>query len=233
MLAVKTGADKEADMDGGQSAKQLRIDFVSDVVCPWCVIGLKGLEKALENLKGTVDATIELQPFELNPGMPKEGQNVAEHVAQKFGGQTAQLDAARDAIKARAADLGFNMAMKEDSRIYNSFDAHRLLHWAGTQGRQAALKHALFETYFTHNRNPGDPEVLAEAAAAAGLDPAEAREVLTSGRYADEVRQTEEAWRAAGINSVPAVVVNQRYLISGGQPPETFEQALRQIADQA
>ena len=90
-----------------------------------------------------------------------------------------------------------------------------------------------FETYFTHNRNPSDPEVLAEAAAAAGLDPSEAREVLTSGRYADEVRRTEEAWRAAGINSVPAVVVNQRYLISGGQPPETFEQALRQIADQA
>src|ERR1700760_817042 len=151
-------------MDGGQTPKPMQIDFVSDVVCPWCVIGLKGLEKALENLKGTVEATVALQPFELNPGMAKEGQNVAEHVAQKFGGQTAQLNQARDAIKARAADLGFTMAMKEDSRIYNSFDAHRLLHWAGLKGKAVELKLALFEAYFTDSANISDPDVLAARA---------------------------------------------------------------------
>jgi predicted DsbA family dithiol-disulfide isomerase len=197
------------------------------------VIGLGGLEQALERLKGEVEAEIRFQPFELDPSLPPEGMNKVENLARKYGSSREQIAANREAIKARAAAVGFTMAQDDDSRVYNTFDAHRLLHWAGTQGRQAALKHALFETYFTHNRNPSDPEVLAEAAAAAGLDPSEAREVLTSGRYADEVRQTEEAWRAAGINSVPAVVVNQRYLISGGQPPETFEQALRQIADQA
>ena len=220
-------------MDGGQSHKAMRIDFVSDVVCPWCVIGLKGLEKALENLKGAVDATVELQPFELNPDMPREGQNVAEHVAQKFGGRTAQLDAARDAIKARAADLGFTMAMKEDSRIYNSFDAHRLLHWAGLKGKQVALKLALFEAYFTDSANISDPEVLAARAESVGLDPAEAREVLASGAYRNEVLAAEDMWRRAGISSVPSVIVNRKYLISGGQPAAVFEETLRRIAAEA
>jgi len=220
-------------MDGGQAPKPMQIDFVSDVVCPWCVIGLKGLEKALENLKGTVDATVALQPFELNPDMPREGQDVAEHVAQKFGGQTAQLDAARDAIKVRAADLGFTMAMKEDSRIYNSFDAHRLLHWAGLQGKGVELKLALFEAYFTDGANITDPDVLAAKAESVGLDSVEAREVLTSGRYTQEVRAAEETWRRAGINSVPSVIVNRKYLISGGQPAAAFEEALRRIAAEA
>jgi predicted DsbA family dithiol-disulfide isomerase len=220
-------------MDGGQEPKALRIDFVSDVVCPWCVIGLKGLEKALENLKGTVDATIELQPFELNPGMPTEGQHVAEHVAQKFGGQTAQLDAARDAIKSRAADLGFTMAMKEDSRIYNSFDAHRLLHWAGLKGKGVELKLALFEAYFTDGANITDPDVLAAGAESVGLDPAEAREVLISGAYKAEVLAAEDMWKRAGISSVPSVIVNRKYLISGGQPAQVFEETLRRIAAEA
>jgi predicted DsbA family dithiol-disulfide isomerase len=225
-------------MDGGQSSKepapkQLRIDFVSDVVCPWCVIGLKGLEKALEKLKGTVDATVELQPFELNPGMPKEGQGVAEHVAQKFGGETAQLNQARDAIKARAADLGFTMAMKEDSRIYNSFDAHRLLHWAGLKGKGVELKLALFEAYFTDSANISDPDVLAARAESVGLDPAEAREILASGAYKAEVLAAEDMWKRSGISSVPSVIVNRKYLISGGQPAEVFEQTLRKIAAEA
>jgi predicted DsbA family dithiol-disulfide isomerase len=220
-------------MDGGQAPKAMRIDFVSDVVCPWCMIGLKGLEKALNSLEGVIDPKIELQPFELNPEMPREGQNVAEHVAQKFGGQTAQLSAARDAIKARAADLGFTMAMKEDSRIYNSFDAHRLLHWAGLKGKQVELKHALFEAYFTESANISDPDVLAAKAESVGLDPAEARDVLASGAYRDEVLAAEDMWRRAGINSVPSVIVNRKYLISGGQPAAVFEETLRRIAAEA
>jgi predicted DsbA family dithiol-disulfide isomerase len=220
-------------MDGGQTPQPMQIDFVSDVVCPWCVIGLKGLEKALENLKGMVDATVALQPFELNPDMPKEGQGVAEHVVQKFGGQTAQLDAARDAIKARAADLGFTMAMREDSRIYNSFDAHRLLHWAELKGKGVALKLALFGAYFTDGANIGDADVLAGLAESVGLDPAEAREVLASGRYAQEVRAAEDTWRRAGINAVPSGIVNRKYRISGGQPAAAYEETLRRIAAEA
>jgi predicted DsbA family dithiol-disulfide isomerase len=214
-------------------AKRLDIDFVSDVSCPWCVIGLGGLEQALERLKGEVEAEIRFQPFELDAALPPDGVNKVENLAKKYGSSREQIAANREAIKARAAALGFTMAQDDESRVYNTFDAHRLLHWAGTQGRQAALKHALFEAYFTHNRNPSDPEVLVQAAADAGLDPLGAREVLTSGRYADAVREAEESWRKAGITSVPAIVVNQRYLISGGQPPEVFEEALRQIAAEA
>jgi predicted DsbA family dithiol-disulfide isomerase len=213
--------------------KPMQIDFVSDVVCPWCVIGLKGLEQALAKLTDVIEPHIQLQPFELNPDMPKEGQDVAEHVAQKFGGATEQLTAARDAIKTRAAGLGFTMAMKEDSRIYNSFDAHRLIHWAGLKGKQVAMKHALFEAYFTEGANITDPDVLAAKAEAAGLDAGEAREVLSTGKYADEVRAAEETWRRAGITSVPSVIVNRKYLISGGQPAAVFEESLRKIAAEA
>ena len=213
--------------------KPLKIDFVSDVSCPWCVIGLGGLETALQRLDGVVEADIHFQPFELNPSMPPEGQNIVEHITGKYGSTREQSAANREAIKARAAGVGFAMATSEDSRIYNTFDAHRLLHWAGIVGGQAALKHALFEAYFTLGQNMSDPAVLAAAAEKAGLDGSAAREVLASGRYAEEVRAAERRWQAAGINSVPAVVINDRYLISGGQPPEAFEQALRSIAAEA
>jgi predicted DsbA family dithiol-disulfide isomerase len=122
------------------------------------------------------------------------------------------------------------MMTDDESRIYNTFDAHRLLHWAGIVGGQTRLKHALFDAYFTQGQSPADHDVLVAAAGSAGLDPAEARDVLTSGRYGQDVREAERLWQAAGINSVPAVVVNDRYLISGGQPAAAFEQALRAIA---
>ena len=210
-------------------AQPMQIDFVSDIVCPWCVIGLRGLERALAKLTDIIEPHIQLQPFELNPTMPRDGQDVAEHVAQKFGGATAQLSAARDAIKIRAADLGFTIVMKEDSRIYNSFDAHRLLHWAGLAGKQVALKHALFEAYFTEGANIADMDLLVAKAESVGLDPVQAREVLETGRYTDEVRAAEENWRRAGISSVPSVIVNRKYLISGGQPAAVFEESLRKI----
>jgi predicted DsbA family dithiol-disulfide isomerase len=213
--------------------KPVEIDFVSDVVCPWCVIGLRELETALARLTDLVEPAIRLQPFELNPSMPREGQNVAEHLVQKFGRTLDQSSGIRQALQARAQAVGFTMAMNDDSRVYNSFDAHRLLHWAGLKDRQVALKHALFEAYFTLNQNIADPEVLVAKAESAGLDGAEAREVLSSGRYTEEVRAAEQAWLDAGINSVPSIVIDRKYLISGGQTADVFEQALRRIAAEA
>jgi predicted DsbA family dithiol-disulfide isomerase len=214
-------------------AQPMTIDFVSDVSCPWCIIGLRGLEEALARTGDVVDAEIRFQPFELNPDMPPEGQNIGEHIAQKYGSTHEQMAETRAMIRTRAAALGFTMATSDQSRIYNTFDAHRLLHWAELEGRQAALKHALFEAYFTEGKSPADHTVLVAAAEKAGLDGAVAHAVLASGRYAEDVRQAEDLWRSRGINAVPAVVINGRYLISGGQPPEAFEQALRQIAAQA
>ncbi|WP_129792716.1 DsbA family oxidoreductase [Sphingosinicella sp. CPCC 101087] len=208
----------------------LKIDFVSDVSCPWCIIGLRGLEEGLDRASDVVRGEIVFQPFELNPGMPPEGQNIVEHVAQKYGSSQAQAAESRKMIGEKAAGVGFTIALSEDSRIYNTFDAHRLLHWARESGHQKALKVALFEAYFTHGLDPSDAEVLAAAAEKAGLEPAAAREVLASGRYAQAVRDAERLWQSRGISAVPAVVIEDKYLISGGQPPEAFEKALRSIA---
>ena len=210
--------------------KHMQIDFVSDVSCPWCVIGLKGLEQALANIGDLAEADIRFQPFELNPQMPAEGQDISEHIQQKYGSTPEQSAANRTMIRERAAELGFKMAMSEGTRIYNTFDAHRLLHWAALKGRQLELKHALFEAYFTYGHNPGDTEVLVGAAEKAGLDGAAARDVLTSGQYAEQVRDDERLWQSQGVFAVPAVIINRKYLISGGHPPEAFERALRNIA---
>ena len=207
----------------------LRIDFVSDVSCPWCVIGLKSLEQALAKLDGTVQADIHFQPFELNANMPPEGEDVGEHIARKYGSTPEQMAQSREAIRARGEQLGFTFAMDKRGRIYNTFDAHRLLHWAGLQGRQKALKMALFDAYFTQGKDPSSHAVLLQVAGDVGLDTAKAAEVLASDAYADEVRAQERFYQQNGINSVPAVIINERHLISGGQPPEVFEQALRQI----
>ena len=209
---------------------QMKIDFVSDVVCPWCAIGLKSLETALQRLQGQVNAELHFQPFELNPQMGSEGQDIAEHLGQKYGIDAQQIERNQDHIRQRGASVGFRFEMGKRSRIYNTFDAHRLLHWAELEGRQRPLKHALLEAYFTHGKNPSDHEVLVQLAAEAGLDATRAREVLASGAYADDVKQRERFYLDHGIHSVPAVIVNDRHLISGGQPPEVFEQALQQIA---
>ncbi len=210
--------------------RDVTIDFVSDVVCPWCVIGLRSLETALARAADVVTAEIRFHPFELNPAMPPEGENIVEHIGRKYGATPEQSAGTRAMIRERAAEFGFTMAMTDDSRIYNTFDAHRLLHWAGIAGDQRALKLALFTAYFTEGRNPGDRAVLLAAAEQAGLDAGEAAHVLDTGLYAEEVRAEEALWQSRGINAVPAIVLDGRYLISGGQPPEAFEQALRQIA---
>jgi predicted DsbA family dithiol-disulfide isomerase len=208
----------------------MRIDFVSDVSCPWCVIGLKSLETALSRLGDAVSAELHFQPFELNPGMAPAGQDIGEHLAQKYGSTAAQVESNREAIRARGAQVGFTFRMERRGRIYNTFDAHRLLHWAELEGRQTALKHALFEAYFSDGRNPADHEVLIDLAQRVGLDAARARAILSSDAYAEDVRAQERFYLDRGIHSVPAIIVNQRHLISGGQPAEVFEQALRQIA---
>ncbi|MBC7522244.1 MAG: DsbA family oxidoreductase [Sandarakinorhabdus sp.] len=210
----------------------MRIDFVSDVVCPWCVIGLKSLEQALANAADVVEAEIHFQPFELNPDMPREGQNVAEHIAQKYGADPERSKGTRDLIRSSAAALGFAMNSGSESRIWNTFDCHRLLHWAGTQGRQAELKMALFTAHFTDGKNLGDTQVLVDAAAAAGLEGAAAREILETGAYINDVRRDEQYWREQGISAVPAIVIDRKYLISGGQPVAAFEKALRSIASE-
>jgi len=212
-------------------ARRMKIDFVSDVVCPWCVIGLRGLEQALERTGDAVSAEIHFQPFELNPDMAPEGEDVVAHIQRKYGSTPDQAAANREVIRERAASLGFTMpGLNQDRRIYNTFDAHRLLHWAELEGKQSALKHALFRAYFTEGRDPSDHDVLIALAAEAGLDSDAARDVLESGRYAPEVRDAEHLWQSRGIHAVPAVIIDGKYLIQGGQPPEAFEQALRQIA---
>jgi predicted DsbA family dithiol-disulfide isomerase len=210
--------------------QHLKIDFVSDVACPWCVIGLRGLEQALDNAADAVAADITFQPFELNPGMPVGGQNLGEHIAEKYGSTAEQSAASRAMIRSRGAEVGFTFNMSDESRIYNTFDAHRLLHWAGTFGRQRELKHSLFTANFTDGANVSDHGVLVDAAVAAGLDEDQAREVLASGRYSETVRDAERDWISRGIRSVPAIVINGTWLISGGQPAGAFEQALRAIA---
>lgn len=216
---------------------KLKIDFVSDVSCPWCVIGLKSLDQALARVGSDVSAELHFQPFELNPGMAPQGQEITEHITQKYGITPAQAHANRENIRARGAEVGFKFSAADEpgggrNRIYNTFDAHRLLHWAELQGadKQRALKEALFTAYFTHGESPGSHEVLARVAGEVGLDVARAREILASGTYANEVREREQFYLTQGIHSVPAIIINERHLISGGQPAEVFEQALRQIA---
>jgi predicted DsbA family dithiol-disulfide isomerase len=209
---------------------RVTIDFVSDVSCPWCVIGLKALEQAVANMTEEIEAEIRFQPFELNPQMPPEGQDLDEHLLQKYGATPEQFAGTRQAIRERGEELGFEFRMDRRNRIYNTFDAHRLLHWAEEEGRQLELKHALFRVYFTEGENPGDHEVLVRVAGDVGLDAARAAEILASDDYADEVRAREEHFHALGIQAVPAVIVNEKYLIQGGQPAAVFEQALREIA---
>ena len=210
----------------------LKIDFVSDIACPWCAIGLAALEQALARSQDAVQATLHFQPFELNPGMPPEGEDLTEHLTRKYGSTPAQQTQIQATIRARGAAAGFAFKPEGRGRIVNTFDAHRLLHWAGLQGEapQLALKRALLAAYHGRGERVDQPDVLLAAVRAAGLDEARASAILAGDEYADAVRAAEHEWIQAGIQSVPAVVINDRHLISGGQPAEVFEQALRQLA---
>jgi len=209
----------------------LDIQFISDVMCPWCVVGLGNLNQALEQLNDTVDATVTFQPFELNPNMPAEGQNLTEHITEKYGISKAQSEQNRAMIQARGKELDFDFNFTDESRIRNSFDAHRLLHWAGLEGKQAELKAALFKAHFTHNQNINDYSTLAHLAASVNLDPAAAKGILENGHFAEEVREQEALWQQNGISSVPTVIINNKYAISGGQPADVFKNAIEEILD--
>lgn len=214
----------------------LKIDFVSDVACPWCAVGLGALEQALQRLQGTVSADLHFQPFELNPQMPPEGQDITEHLTQKYGSTPEKQAEIRELIRQRGAEVGFEFRREGRGRVWNTFDAHRLLLLAereGLPGQQLALKKALLAAYHGRGDNPSSHEVLQALAASVGLDAARVSAVLSSNELADEVREQARFYLQAGIRSVPAVVINDRHLISGGQPTEVFEQALRQIAAEA
>ena len=186
---------------------RLRIDFVSDVVCPWCAIGLASLEQALERVRGEVEADIHFQPFELNPQLPAEGEDAAGHLQRKYGMSAEQAASNQQAIVDRGAALGFTFDMARRSRIYNTFDAHRLLHWAGAEGRQRELKHALLRAYFTDGRDVSNRDTLVQLAGDTGLDAERARTVLESGEFTDEVRADEDFFIQAGIRGVPAIII--------------------------
>jgi predicted DsbA family dithiol-disulfide isomerase len=220
----------------------MKIDFVSDVSCPWCAVGLASLQTALARLDGVVQAELTFQPFELNPHMVPEGEDTTEHLTKKYGSTPEQAAATRETIRSRGAEVGFTFNLDKRSRIYNTFDAHRLLHWAHLQSSpqtqreslthspQGALKQALLTAYLTNGENPSDHTVLLRLVGEVGLDVTRAKAILDSEEYAAEVRAQEHFYTSQGIHSVPAVIINDRHLISGGQPPEVFEQALRQIA---
>ncbi len=212
----------------------LKIDFVSDISCPWCAIGLAALERALANVQAEVTAQIHVQPFELNPQMPEGGQDIGEHLTQKYGSTPEQQAQIRDTIRQRGEAVGFEFNPAGRGRIYNTFDAHRLLHWAGLQSAaiQLALKKALLVACHTHSQDMASHTVLLAAVAQLGLDTQRAQAILASDEFAADVRAAEAFYTSQGIHSVPAVIINDRHLISGGQPVEVFEQALRQIAAQ-
>lgn len=212
------------------STKPLKIDFVSDVACPWCAVGLSALRGALDELKGEVQAELHFQPFELNPDMGPEGEDTMEHLARKYGASPDQLRQNQRTIAERGAQEGFTFDLDRRTRVVNTFNAHRLLHWAGLEGKQEALKMTLLRAYFTHGQDPSNTEVLAAAVTEAGLDADRARAILASNEYADEVRQAEHHFMSLGIHSVPAVIINDRHLIQGGQPKAVFADALRQLA---
>lgn len=214
----------------------LKIDFVSDVSCPWCAVGLGALEEALGKLQGEVSAELHFQPFELNPKMGAEGQDIGEHLTQKYGSTAAQQVQIRETIRARGAEVGFVFNPEGRGRIWNTFDAHRLLHWAsleGAAGQQHALKKALLAACHTRSEAMGDHAVLLGCVREVGLAEARAQAILASDEFVQAVREREGFYTSVGIHSVPAVIVNDRHLISGGQPAAVFEQALRQIASEA
>lgn len=211
----------------------LSVDIVSDVVCPWCIVGYKQFEKALATKPGQFDLSVHWQPFELNPQMPPEGQNLREHLAEKAGITPQQSQAARERLTAMGESLGFEFGFSDDMRVANTFRAHQLLHWAGEtneSGQQTALKLALFGAYFTRGQNISDVDVLVAAAVQAGLPESEAREVLKDERYAKAVRTGEKLWLDRDIRGVPAFIFNQRYSVMGAQDADSFIRVLDKLA---
>jgi predicted DsbA family dithiol-disulfide isomerase len=206
----------------------LDIAFVSDIACPWCAIGLASLDKALSRLGGELDAKVTFEPFELNPDMAAEGADVVTYLARKYGRTPEQIAQAQARIRESGAAVGFTFGKR--NQVWNTLDAHRLLHWAQLEGRGGELKRALLQAYHGEGRNPGAKDVLIDLAGKVGLDVERATAILESDEYTAEVRERERLWQRRGVSGVPFVLVNDTYAIEGAQSPETFEQALREIA---
>lgn len=213
--------------------QSIQIDVVSDVVCPWCAIGYKNLEFALGNLGDDVQAELVWHAFELNPDTPAQGENLRTHLMAKYGMTEAQSEENRRRITEMGAQAGFTFNFTDDIRTYDTFDCHRLLSWARGSGHQTDLKLALFEAYFTRGRELNDAETLLDAVEQAGLDREAAREVLRSNAHGDDVRAEQEHYRQLGVRSVPTFIINGKYAMTGGQPPQAFEQALRRVLEEA
>lgn len=211
------------------SAQPLRIDIVSDVVCPWCVIGYRQLAEALKQTNTAHE--IHWHPFELNPNMPSDGQNMREHIMEKYGSSKEESNASRTRLTEAGSEVGFEFNFDDDTRMHNTFNLHQLLHWANQQGRMHDLKQALFTAHFTDGRNISDHGVLADIASEIGLDRHQALAVLEDQRFAQEVREAEQHWQQQGIQSVPAVIFNERHLVSGAQGVENFTSILEQLSE--
>jgi len=210
--------------------RTVSIDFVSDVMCPWCALGAVALQQAIANLAGEVAVELTFKPFELNPDMPPEGENAVEHMMRKYGRTLAEVTARNVMVIDRGNALGFTFDLAKRTHFYNSFDAHRLLYWSVAQGRQVALKHILFKAHFSDGENISSHDTLVRLAGEVGLSTVRAQEVLDSGELTAEVRELEDFYRMRGINAVPAMVLNGRHLVAGSQSVEEYEQAIRQIA---
>lgn len=210
--------------------RTVSIEFVSDVMCPWCALGALALQQAIANLAGEVAVELTFKPFELNPDMPPEGENALEHMMRKYGRTLAEVAARNVKVIDRGNALGFTFDLAKRTHFYNTFDAHRLLFWAAVEGRQVALKHILFKAHFSDGENISSHDTLVRLAGEAGLSTARAQGVLDSGEFAVEVRELEDFYRRRGINAVPAMVLNGRHLVAGSQSVEEYEQAIRQIA---
>ncbi|WP_434710594.1 DsbA family oxidoreductase [Pseudomonas sp. R1-1] len=211
-------------------SRTVKIDFVSDVVCPWCALGATALEQAISNLAGEVEVQLTYKPFELNPDMPAEGEHAIAHMMRKYGRSAEQVADRNAMIIERGAQIGFHFDLEKRSHFHNTFDAHRLLFWAASQGLQRQLKQALLKAYFSDGQNPNDHATLVTLAGAVGLDSQRAQAVLANGEFAEEVRELERFYQRRGIDSVPAMVIDDQQLIAGSQSVAYYEQALRQAA---
>ncbi|MDH4873964.1 DsbA family oxidoreductase [Pseudomonas sp. BN515] len=211
-------------------SEPIRIDFISDPVCPWCAIALQELAQALERLPAELEIELVFQPFELNPEMPAAGQDAVEHIMQKYGRSAADVARSQENITSRGLEIGFHFDLRKRTHFYNTFDAHRLMRWAETRGRQRPLAHLLFRAYFSDGQNISDRETLASLAGDVGLARDEALEVLSSGQFSQEVQEREHYYTSRGVHAVPAVVLNGKHLISGAQAADYYEKALRQVA---
>jgi len=214
-------------------ALPLRVDIVSDVVCPWCIIGYLQLQKALAALPGEFDVTLQWHPFELNPRMPDAGQDLREHIAQKYGSTAQQSQSARARLTALGDSLGFTFDYFDGMRIANTFRAHQLLHWAHGQGRQTPLKLALFDAFFRRREDVNDPALLAAVAGRAGLDSAEAGAVLADARFAAAVREEEQYWLEQDVHAVPTFYFQRQYMVPGAQDAQAFVRLLQKIRARA